>query len=91
MWGTLYPELGEVDIYGNKVTKGSFFLSQYVGEATYGERTYSVSSILDGSIEVKSKQTGRTFVLRVSEAVEMAIEAGIDGNEPIENTYKKED
>ena len=91
--GTVYPEMGEIDVDGDKVR------STHIGMKLGGPVTlkdmeddtlvYNIDILMGNAIEVTSGKTGRRWVLSAKDALKLAITQGIDDTEPIVNPAKK--
>ena len=56
----------------------SLFLREAVGTATLGEIEYEMTTLMNRSPMIKSKKTGKWFVLSWQAIIELAVMAGID-------------
>ena len=62
----------------------SLILRVDCGAADDGSQTYKMSTTMTGEPIIESGSTGKYFVLRWQDIIEMAIEAGIDNEEQAE-------
>jgi hypothetical protein len=63
---------------GEMIPKGKMLIRKYVGTATDGEYLYDLDASLQSEPMIKSKLTGKTFVLRWEDMIKLAQDAGID-------------
>ena len=63
---------------GKIYTRDTYMFNEHVGEAENANRKYDLVLISSVTPGVKSKTTGKTFVLRWEEILQLAVDAGID-------------
>jgi len=81
--GTLYPSFAEAKELG--VDPAPMALRNQMATVTSDEiGTMNVTNYMDGSISIESEKTGRTFVMRSREVIDLALTLGVaDASMPV--------